>query len=511
MKLQFLVLLASLTTFSQTLVPDPTFGNSGIGRVIFPSGYSQPTSMQIQTDGKILVCGHTTSNSGHQVGITRFNQDGSLDENFGTDGIVILDKDVIPSDRSYVRIVNDDKIMVVSTSRQTISSYDRFLVAQYNNDGTLDSEFGDNGITLIDGTGYLYGFEVQSDGKLILIGEFYSSGQSDFGIVRLDATGSLDTTFGLDGRTVINFGTIANPTILTTDFPTYCQILNDGKILIGGSTNSTTYQGYEFALAKLDQDGKLDITFGNEGKLITSFGINNAQLNTVMVNDNDEIFALGAIYGVIDAGAKIGLAKYDQYGNLDVNFGTNGTTITQINMSGTWGFLNQAYITEEGKILGAGFNQVNGFNEVDVVLMQYNPDGTLDDSFGIDGLQIFDFDQDPTFESMTTIVSTTDNKVIMAGILNNNFAVVKLIDGALSTSINVQTNFSVFPNPTKDVLNITNIQKMDAITILDVLGKSIFEKIESTSQIDVSRLQQGLYFIQILSQGKTFTQKFIKE
>ncbi|MBL0311086.1 MAG: hypothetical protein IPP77_15910 [Bacteroidetes bacterium] len=181
--------------------------------------------------------------------------------------------------------------MVVSTSRQTISSYDRFLVAQYNNDGTLDSEFGDNGITLIDGTGYLYGFEVQSDGKLILIGEFYSSGQSDFGIVRLDATGSLDTTFGLDGRTVINFGTIANPTILTTDFPTYCQILNDGKILIGGSTNSTTYQGYEFALAKLDQDGKLDITFGNEGKLITSFGINNAQLNTVMVNDNDEIFA----------------------------------------------------------------------------------------------------------------------------------------------------------------------------------------------------------------------------
>ncbi|WP_309640317.1 T9SS type A sorting domain-containing protein [Flavobacterium sp.] len=508
-----LVLCFSTHLLGQNLVVDPTFGTNGIASAIFPSGYSQLTSMQMQPDGKIVVCGHTNDDVGHLVGIARINADGSLDQDFGTDGKIILNQDLIPTDKAYVRITQDNKILVVSTSRLNLTSYDHFLVAQYNEDGTPDTDFGNNGIVLLEGTGYNYGMELQNDGKIIIIGDYYAAdaGQEDFVVVRLDASGNFDETFGDHGKTIINFGTYDAPDFPSTDIAFYCKILNDGSLLIGGTTiTSSNLEDFKFAITKLDNAGKVDLLFGNQGKVITPFS-GNAMINTMMVNDNDEIFALGSIYTNGPQGSKIALAKYDANGNPDVNFGTdgNGTVITQINFIQKTGYLMDAFLTDNGKILGTGLNQLVDFYDADSILMQYNQDGTLDSDFANNGMRVFDFSTN--YEGMFAILPSPDDKILIGGLLNDNFCVIRLQYAALSTVNNTQTNFSIFPNPTKNVLNIVKNQSIDAITITDVSGKKVIEVRTNTNQVDVSKLQQGIYFMQIQSQGKITTQKFIKE
>ncbi|WP_298221690.1 T9SS type A sorting domain-containing protein [Flavobacterium sp.] len=90
--------------------------------------------------------------------------------------------------------------------------------------------------------------------------------------------------------------------------------------------------------------------------------------------------------------------------------------------------------------------------------------------------------------------------------------VVKL-DPKLATETFNNQAFRLFPNPANQFLNIQNPNNefIEKITVSDLTGKILIEQSGNLSEIDVLFLPQGMYFIQILSQGKTTTQKFIKD
>ncbi len=146
--------------------------------------------------------------------------------------------------------------------------------------GGLNAGFGSGGVVR-EATGLSTTTAVaqQADGKTLAVGAVdVFDGTHDFGISRFNADGSLDTTYG---QTVVNGVTTPGTGTVVTDFmgddaPIAVIIQPDGKALVAGtSVNLNNSSFSRFALARYNPDGSLDSTFGNGGRVLTSFGAPN--------------------------------------------------------------------------------------------------------------------------------------------------------------------------------------------------------------------------------------------
>ncbi|MCP4349188.1 MAG: hypothetical protein GY795_27220 [Desulfobacterales bacterium] len=214
---------------------DTGFGTGGKITTRIGSGDDIGAGLIIQPDGKIVVTGFSYNGSDNDFAVVRYLSDGTLDTGFGTGGIVttpIRSGD----DTGLVGTIQPDGKIVVAGYSHNGSSND-FAVVRYNSDGTLDTNFGNGGIvTTLIGSGEDYGCipRIQSDGKIIVTGDTYNGSDYDIAVIRYNADGSLDASFGSGG-------------IVTTDFEngdnrgSALAIQSDGNILVAG--HSTGHGG----------------------------------------------------------------------------------------------------------------------------------------------------------------------------------------------------------------------------------------------------------------------------
>lgn len=519
--LALLFLLISITSFSQIL--DTTFGVGG--KVITPGGVYQDviSSIALQPDGKIVASGESQGYSGtgdvYQTVVFRYNSDGSLDSSFGTNGKVAFPYLFDHPDRSHLKLQPDGKILV-ATNEGASSNFYNFLLVRLNSDGSFDTSFGTNGIvdtdfdTLGNSENIDRAIELQPDGKIILAGENSANGfgntqYENFAVARYNSDGTLDTAFGTNGRFEINIGS-NSVSSYSIDGIYSVKLQSNGKIILGGYTDAqNTVEVDNFCLVRLNADGSLDTTFGTNGKVITSFG-NNTGVSSLIVTTNDEIIAGGIVNFNSNSATKIGLAKYDINGNLNVTFGNNGKVITQINSTAMVDTIWDMALQPDNKIVAAGYSVGS---TVDAVLLRYNADGTLDTSFDTDGILLTDFNS--TSDAAFTLLIQPDGKIVAGGLSgaspNYEFALARYTSTNLNIANIDRTFFSVYPNPTTSVLNIQNVNNIpiDKITITDMLSKKVLEQVGGTD-INVQSVKNGIYIIQIMSDGRLFTYKFIK-
>jgi len=189
---------------------DTSFGDSGIVVTEIMGFYGETFgSLAFQSDGKIVAAGYgsRSGNDSFHTIMARYHPDGSLDSSFGTNGILIGG-----SGRTYnLYVQEDDKILLAGqVSKGTASNRFRFSVLRYNSDGSKDANFGSNGKVYIPITDFseAYSVTVQGDGKIILVGHCNSTVHtpgSDFALTRLHSDGTLDTDFGSNGKLTTAF------------------------------------------------------------------------------------------------------------------------------------------------------------------------------------------------------------------------------------------------------------------------------------------------------------------
>jgi uncharacterized delta-60 repeat protein len=336
---------------------DTTFDGDGKVTTDFGGGDSA-SSVAIQSDGKIVVAGYSFNGRNVDFALARYNSNGSLDPAFGSNGKVTTD---FGSDdtASSVTIQSDGKIVVAGSSRKTGNSPDDFALARYNSNGILDTTFdGDGKVTTDFGSDdTASSLAIQSDGKIVVAGQSLGSIQYDFALARYNSNGSLDTTFGSDGKVTTDFSG-------DFDGAYSVAIQSDGKIVVaGGSTNSSVHN---FALARYDSNGGLDTTFDGDGKVTTDFGGDDEGAFSVAIQSDGKIVVAGHS-GNIDS-SDFALSRYDSNGGLDTTFDGDGKVTTDF---GT-GF-DRAYgvaIQSDGKIVVAG--DTNGNSSTDFALSRYN-------------------------------------------------------------------------------------------------------------------------------------------
>ncbi|MFM7739828.1 MAG: delta-60 repeat domain-containing protein, partial [Planctomycetota bacterium] len=145
----------------------------------------------------IVVAGWAHNGSNDDFALVRYNADGSLDTSFGTAGKVTTPVGT-SNDQGYSVTIQPDGKIVLAGSTHNGSNWD-FALVRYNADGSLDTSFGTGGmVTTPIGTNDDYGLSVtfQPECKIVVAGWAHNGSNWDFALVRYNADGSLDTSFG---------------------------------------------------------------------------------------------------------------------------------------------------------------------------------------------------------------------------------------------------------------------------------------------------------------------------
>ncbi|MDA3894000.1 MAG: T9SS type A sorting domain-containing protein [Salinivirgaceae bacterium] len=317
----------------------------------------------IQSDGGIIIGGAFTSYNGIVINrIARLNADGTLDATFitgtGADNII------------YTTAIQSDGKIIIGGDFTSYNGTARNHIARLNADGTLDATFnpgfGANGI--------VYTTAIQSDGKIIIGGYFSSyNGTTMNGIARLNADGTLDTSF--------NQGSGANYPVKSI------AIQSDGKIIIGG--DFTSYNGTDInRIARLNTDGTLDSTFapGTGASYI---------INTTTIQSDGKII-IGGQFTYFNGIARNYIARLKTDGSIDATF-SPGT--------GADSYVKTIAIQSDGKIIIGG--ELTSFNGKPINhFARLNSEGTLDTTFNhVTGADNF----------VNTTAIQSDGKIIIGG------------------------------------------------------------------------------------------------
>jgi uncharacterized delta-60 repeat protein len=275
---------------------DPTLRN-----LIVPIGAEDDycRALAIQPDGRILAAGFSANGATNDFALVRLLEDGRSDPSFGTGGKV---RTAIGSghDQAYCMVLQGDGKIVLGGVARTGANWDLAL-ARYHTDGSLDTGFGTNGkvVTPI-GTSddWMYGLAIQSDGKLVATGYATSSGNADVALVRYNANGTLDPTFGTGGK-------VTTPVGSNDDIAFSVKIASSGKILVAGAANSGRS---DFMLLRYLSNGTLDPIFGSGGKAVTRMGSGDNVAYAMGVQNDGHVVLAGRAHN--DTDNDIALARF---------------------------------------------------------------------------------------------------------------------------------------------------------------------------------------------------------
>ncbi|MBS1797974.1 MAG: VCBS repeat-containing protein [Acidobacteria bacterium] len=397
---------------------DTTFGTGGIALTNF-GFHDYGKSVVVEPDGKIVVAGHSTnalSSFTSDISLVRYNSDGSLDPGFGTGGKVVN----IESDSQFSSSLlrqSDGKLVVVGVS-QNSTFQNGLLVYRFNSDGTPDATFGTGGkVSHFIQNGCLGNDAVlQPDGKIVIVGHVYT-GAANITVFRLNSNGTLDTSFNQVGYNIAaTLPQWPTPDSLSVS-GTAVALQSDGKIIAGASaTGGNNYFG---AWGRFNADGTL------EGSLIASILITDAA-----VQPDGKIVFVGANQSRTNR--TFAISRFNADKTLDTKFGNFGVNTLY------WGFFQvygdgSVLIEPDGRIVvGASTSIVT---DSSLVLARFNSHGFLDVGFGVNGrtgTQVT-----PDTDVVTGIARQPDGKIVASGIVRNtndyDFMAARYLSGASNT------------------------------------------------------------------------------
>jgi len=353
----------------------PASDTGGVVSVTFTTPTFAPVGdVAVQPDGKVIVASTATVGGHESFAVARYNTNGSLDNSFGTAGRATLNIDGGDDEAAAVALQPDGKIVVAGNGGGKI------LLARFNSDGTPDPTFGTGGGVITpraspneDPNEEANDVKIGPDGSIYVAGsDFNGSGQGPSGpsetagrvlVVRYNADGTLDPTFGNGGKTLTGIpGALSSgATALTIQSDGEVVVLGDGTLTDGGDDTVAVFRFYV--------NGAPDFSFGNNG--IVAMGMI-AEPGSVAVQSDGKI-----VFGVGDS-----LLRLEPNGAPDSSFGRNGTVAVGFAPNATGGIALNA----DGEIAVSGMTSVGPAQTSALASALYQPDGRLDRRYGSGGV-----------------------------------------------------------------------------------------------------------------------------
>lgn len=550
---------------------DAGYGSDGVAGKTFTCSKSIELNAVKMPDENILVCGTQVDNGNILPAISKFSPGGIVDSAFGINGTVsvaIRDSEYVDAYESIYdfAFLPDGKILAGGVANDV-------TLFRLSQDGVPDSSYGKNGL-LVPGaqaqdsrvilaynnnTSYLienfqhliYGYET----FFIIDG---LEGASDFTIHKFNPDGTPDSSYG-------DFG-VLHPLIAGHVLSQCCTAIvqPDGKLLLAGFTSPSF--GFDIFLLRLNNDGSVDASFGNQGIIIFDFSIYWERTPFIALDNDGKIIFQNYLADQNSSADSLRTLRLMPDGSSDASFGNNGTSKV---------LLGYEYYSNMGLALDPDHKIISliyNLNTDQSKVLRLNSDGTIDDSFGINGywslnaahfsgpplmctqpdgkiLCVGNSDDivsitasrllesgtfDPTFGTNGVAVFDTllggvnphaihlqsDGKIVISGIANYGYYMARVLND-IETGIeknSEQMKLQIFPNPCIDKLAVQfpfTAKEATKITIRDIAGKKIgYEKIIGDANqlmINVQSLPTGLYLLTVKTHDQSSTVKFVKQ
>lgn len=349
------------------------FGDDGLARVDLGPGPDVLTDVEVDSLGRIVVAGLHGEFPERQPSLLRLNPDGSVDDTFGSDGLVLVETSG-PTARSATIVAAIGADDSVSVAGMTTPGGWTIFVGRFDQDGQADETVGGDGTALLEGTGNkrVTGLELDSTGRFhVSGGQSIQAGPTAF-VARADADGVLDTGFSVDG--FVEFGA---PT--TGDLASDLAVLAGGAVLVAASGALTGGGAY---LARFDSTGLLDLDFGDAG-IAPGADTSGSEVADEVVLAGER--ALVSTTAWVSRGADVRLhAMSLASGDPDPSWGGTGSVSTNTNEIGLFDGFGAMDVNAAGHAVLAGSS--SGGNRL--LFAKLDGAGQRDPSFADDGLLI---------------------------------------------------------------------------------------------------------------------------
>jgi uncharacterized delta-60 repeat protein len=324
---------------------------------------------------------------------------------------------------SDVEFFDDGSILVSGSVLPTFSNGTQLndpFIAKFNVDGSLDESFSQQGI--VQGAFLqLFGFNdelksvVGNDGRIILFGSNGTSGfDSNYVVSRLNADGTLDTTFGNGGNVYISNSATG---IGRFTLPVDVEITNDNQVVFGVNYFGASLEA--LLLGKINEDGSLDSTFGNGGYVTVPLGQTNSTAEFALDSQDRIVIASDPLFPA--------LTRLTANGQIDNGFGENGFVLLEPDDSiGSQGVANDPEFGPPFRLFLGGFAVDSTDNVIvaasafgtdgsrPLLLQRVFADGRIDQSFGIAGTSVVQ-SSDGVPGGVNQLLFDSDDRLVVGG------------------------------------------------------------------------------------------------
>ncbi len=337
-------------------------------------------------------------------------------------------------------VLPSGKILVAGSSGQD------FFVARFNVDGSIDTAYGLNGKTKInvDSADIVHSMLVQADGGVIVVG---AGSSITAAMARFDASGKLDPNFGIAGFVAKQNA----PDRYTLGFIAAIALQSTGKFVAGGSD----FLDNSFGLARYLANGSLDPTFGVGGLVKTLFGTG-AIAHSMLILPNDKILLAGETNS--GSGVDAALVRYNANGTVDTSFAFDG--FLSLDSAG-YDSAHQIIALADGKYLLTGISGSSRYSGNALTAWRVNSNGSLDTSFDGDGKVSIALDMTTPGTEQGRAAIQSDGKILL-------LATIRSTDGASVVVYRLNTDGSfdkTFNGEGKVTLDVTPDDVAGAITV----------------------------------------------
>ena len=409
-------------------------------------------------------------------GLLKYLPNGMPDSSFGNKGLVIYKVGNYANTLAAAALQAGGKIILAGTLNNGLNN--DFLTVRFLSNGDLDSSFNGNGRAI---TSFSIGntneeakdILIQADGKIVVAGDSHNGLNYDFGLVRYNNNGSLDSTFGLNGFVSINFSNDRDQILKIADGE------NNRILILGYIVSSST--GYNYAVRVL-QNGQLDNTFGSFGK----FQIGGIGSNSILSFKNDAV--------IVSLGGT--LKKYFNYGIVDSSFGLNGVFV--MNKYKSVNLVNNAFaLTDSNHLVFGGYYDVVYNRSFSTFRLKDN--GKIDFSFSPDSVKLIQMGSIKFITYTGTIkkmVVQADRKIVVAGsILKTTFDQIFvrrfLPEGGIDSSFGVSGELVLDAGVANSILPLPDNSLLLAGYVFKSQTQAILLKLKPNGEIDSSFATNG--------------------
>jgi uncharacterized delta-60 repeat protein/gliding motility-associated-like protein len=335
-----------------------------------------------------------------------YSQAGELDPTFGTGGKVSVDFSNDRDEAFTIKVQNDQKLVIAGLSKE--SGNNDFSLTRLNPDGSMDNSFGENGKvvhSLGQYSDFISDIGFQSDGKIIAIGNSNminaaSEVTSVIAVCRYNIDGTLDNTFGNNGKVTYDLSRAYN--IANAGY-----IQSDDKIIVVGYTGLNGSRN--FFVVRLNPDGSLDNSFGVGGQKVIDFGGFDYEAKSVSVSNDGKIYAAGYSLDNNTFRSEIAICCLNSDGSFHSNFANNGELI--LSLGGIGSEASGIGITSSNEIIVSGYNATAAADNF--ALVKLSSSGKLMNSFGGTGIVFTNLGSNSS--QSRSMVIQPDDKIIVSG------------------------------------------------------------------------------------------------